>query len=120
MADRVRVALVGCGFFARNHLNSWKDLGADGVDLIAVCDIDPAKAEAAAKEFGVPHWYRDYGEMLANEKIDLLDIVTRMDTHRALVEQSIAARIAAIVQKPFAPAWADAVAMTEAAKRAGV
>jgi len=120
MADRVRVALVGCGFFARNHLNSWKDLGAEGVDLVAVCDIDPAKAEAAAKEFGVPHWYRDYGEMLANEKIDLLDIVTRMDTHRALVEQSIAAHIATIVQKPFAPAWADAVAMTEAAKRAGV
>jgi predicted dehydrogenase len=41
--------------------------------------------------------------MLAKEKIDLLDIVTRMDTHRRLVEKAIAKRVATIVQKPFAP-----------------
>lgn len=120
MPNRVRVALVGCGFFARNHLFSWKDLAAEGVDLVAVCDIDAAKAEAVAKEFGVPHWYSDFDAMLANEAIDLLDIVTRMDTHRRLVEAAIGRRIATIVQKPFAPGWADAVAMTKAAKDAGV
>ncbi|MBN8995877.1 MAG: Gfo/Idh/MocA family oxidoreductase [Rhizobiales bacterium] len=120
MARSVRVALVGCGFFARNHLFSWKDLAAEGADLVAVCDIDPAKAEAAAKEFGVAHWYSDYDAMLAAEQIDLLDIVTRMDTHRALVEKAIARGIATIVQKPFAPTWDDAVAMARAAERAGV
>ena len=120
MPDPVRVALVGCGFFARNHLFSWKDLAVEGAELVAVCDIDRGKAEAAAKEFGVPHAYSDFAEMLAKEKIDLLDIVTRMDTHRALVEKAIAARIATIVQKPFAPTWDDALAMTRAAERAGV
>lgn len=120
MAERVRVALVGCGFFARNHLFSWKDLAAEGVDLVAVCDIDPEKAKAAAAEFGVPRWYSDIDAMLANETIDLIDIVTRMDTHRALVEKTIARGIATIVQKPFAPAWDDAVAMTRAAGKAGV
>src|SRR5262249_23155123 len=49
MADRIGVAVVGCGFFAQNHLNAWRDLKRDGVELIAVCDIDRAKAEAAAK-----------------------------------------------------------------------
>lgn len=120
MTDPVRVALVGCGFFSGNHLHAWKDLGAEGAELVAVCDIDPAKAEAAAKEFGVPRWYRDFDEMLAAEQIDLLDIVTRMDTHRALVEKAVSAAIATIVQKPFAPNWDDALAMTQAAERAGV
>jgi len=121
MPDPVKVALVGCGFFSRNHLFSWTDLAREGeAELVAVCDIDPAKAGAAAKEFHVPNSYTDFDEMLAKEKIDLLDIVTRMDTHRRLVERAIAKRIATIVQKPFAPRWEDAVAMTRAADQAGV
>jgi predicted dehydrogenase len=120
MAEPVRVALVGCGFFARNHLYSWKDLAAEGVQIVAVCDIDPAKAKAAAEEFGVPHWYVNVDEMLDKEKIDLIDIITRMDTHRMMVEKTVGRGIATIVQKPFAPTWDDAVAMTGMAERAGV
>jgi predicted dehydrogenase len=120
MAEPVRLAIVGCGFFARNHLFSWKDLAPEGVELVAVCDIDPAKAKAAAEEFGVPHWYANVDEMLDKERIDLIDIVTRMDTHRMMVEKTIPRGIATIVQKPFAPAWDDAVAMTKMAETAGV
>jgi len=120
MAGTVRVAIVGCGFFARNHLFSWKDLAAEGVELVAVCDIDPAKARAAAEEFGVPHWYGNVDEMLDKEKIDLIDIITRMDTHRMMVEKTVGRGIATIVQKPFAPTWDDAVAMTRMAEKAGV
>ena len=36
MAEPVRVAIVGCGFFARNHLFSWKDLAPEGVELVEV------------------------------------------------------------------------------------
>lgn len=120
MTKPVRVALVGCGFFARNHLFAWNDLAGEGADLVAVCDIDPAKAEAAAKEFGVPNWYTDMDAMLASESIDLLDIATRMDTHTLLVGKAIDAGIATIVQKPFAPNWDEAVAMTKSAEAAGV
>src|SRR5690606_25267649 len=45
---------------------------------------------------------------------------TRQDTHRELAETAIAHRVAAIVQKPFAPTWEDATAIVEAAKKAGV
>jgi D-apiose dehydrogenase len=114
------VALIGCGFFAANHLHAWRDLAPEGANLVAVCDIDPAKAEAAAKRFGVPHWYTDAAEMFAAEKLDLVDIATRMDTHRALVELAVSHGIATIVQKPFAPVWEDCVAMVAAARKAGV
>ena len=115
MAETTNVALIGCGFFSTNHLHAWHDLAGDGARLIAVCDTDAAKAEAAAERFSVRHWYRDATEMLDNEDIDLVDIVTRMDTHRPLVEMTVGRGVATIVQKPFAPTWDDCVAMVDAA-----
>jgi predicted dehydrogenase len=120
MAERTGVAVVGCGFFAQNHLNAWRDLQREGVELIAVCDIDRAKAEAAAKNFNVPKAYTDLDEMLAKEKIGLIDIVTRVETHREQVLKTVAKGIPTIVQKPFGFDLGDCRAMTLAAKKAGV
>jgi predicted dehydrogenase len=120
MAARTSVAVIGCGFFARNHLHSWKDLEAEGADLVAVCDVDAGKAKAAAEAFGVPHWYTDAETMFRERELGLVDIVTRMDTHRALAERAIRHRVPTIVQKPFAPDWRDCVAMVEAAEKAGI
>ncbi|HWA47549.1 MAG TPA: Gfo/Idh/MocA family oxidoreductase [Dongiaceae bacterium] len=117
---RTSVAVIGCGFFAQNHLNSWKDLSAKGVDLVAVCDIDPAKAQAAAQRFSVPHWYTDAETMFYERKPDLVDIVTQVATHRALVERAIQHRAATIVQKPFGLNIDDCRAMAEAARKANL
>ena len=46
-----RGALIGCGFFARNHLHAWGLI--DGVEIVAVCDVDEAKARDYAEGFGV-------------------------------------------------------------------
>src|SRR4051812_13033929 len=124
MADRIGVAVVGCGFFAQNHLNAWRDLAKDGVELIAVCDIDPEKAKAAAEKFKVPHWYTDLDELLAKEKangsLGLIDIVTRVETHKEQVLKTVAKGIPTIVQKPFGFDLGDCRAMTLAARKAGV
>ena len=115
----MRIGLIGCGFFAQNHLNAWRDLSSEGAVLTSVCDIDPAKAKAAAAEFGAPRWYSDVVEMLDAEKLDLVDIVTRMDTHRAIVTETLARNIPTVVQKPFAPAIEECMAMAEMASKAG-
>jgi predicted dehydrogenase len=120
MADKIGVAVVGCGFFAQNHLNAWRDLARGGVALIAVCDIDAEKAKAAAKNFNVPHWYTDLDELLDMEKTGLIDIVTRVETHREQVLKTVAKGIPTIVQKPFGFDLGDCRAMTLAARKAGV
>jgi predicted dehydrogenase len=119
MARTIRVDLVGCGFYAGNHLHSWRDLADRGAEFTAVCDVDPAKAEKAGRDFGVPS-YTDADAMLSSERLDVVDIVTRQDTHRVLAECAIRHGVAAIVQKPFAPSWEDCVAIVEAAADAGV
>ncbi|WP_373504776.1 Gfo/Idh/MocA family protein [Aestuariivirga sp.] len=113
--DRVSVGMVGCGFYAQNHLHAWAALKPEGGILSAVCDRDAARAEAAGKTFGVP-WFTDMAQMLDTVKIDLVDIATRMDTHRELAAIAAARGIGAIVQKPFAPVWEECIAIVETAR----
>jgi predicted dehydrogenase len=114
-----RLALIGCGFYAQNHLHAWRDLRDEGVVLAAVCDQDADRAKKAGATFGVP-WYDDAGTMLAEIRPDLVDIATQMRGHRSLVELVAGHGIGFIVQKPLGPNWEDCVAMADAAARAGV
>ena len=116
----MRVAVIGCGFFAQNHLNGWRDLAARGVELIAVCDIDPRKAALAAKTFCAQRSYTDAKTMLDSEQLDFVDIVTQMDSHLEMVKLACARRIDIILQKPLAPDWSTAREVVETARRAGV
>ena len=116
----MRGALIGCGFFAQNHLNAWRDMRASGVELVAVCDADMKKADAAAAEFGVAHSYGDAAALLGSESLDFVDIATRMDSHRELVALAARHGVNVIVQKPLAPDWREAVDIVASAKTAGV
>jgi D-apiose dehydrogenase len=120
LAQSIGVAVIGCGFFAQNHLHAWQDLKAHGADLIAVCDIDAVKAKGAAERFNVPHWYTDLDALLATEKPTLVDIVTRVETHTEQVLKTVGKGIPTIVQKPFAPGLDGCRAMTLAARKANV
>ncbi len=114
-----RIGLIGCGFYAQNHLNAWADLKEKGAELVAVCDMDSEKAEAAGKKFEVP-FYRDVDQMLDTGGIDLLDVVTQMDSHGILSAKAAERKIATILQKPLAPNIDEAIAIVENAERQGV
>jgi D-apiose dehydrogenase len=116
MKRKTRVAVIGCGFFAQNHLHAWRDLAAEGVELVGVCDHDETKATAASKTFATS-CFTSVTKMLDAEKPDLVDVITRMDTHVELCADLAERRIAAIVQKPLAPTWANCLTMAENAKR---
>lgn len=112
-----RGALIGCGFFARNHMHGWAQ--ADGAGIVAVCDRDPARAEDFARAFGVASVHTDAAAMLDEIGPDFVDIATTVETHRPLVELALGHGALTICQKPFAETWADGLAMVEAAERAG-
>jgi len=118
MPALLRVAVIGCGYFATNHLNAWRRL--PGVELAGVCDIDAGKAQRAAERFGAAHWFTDAGAMLDVARPDFVDIVTTMPSHRDLVALCASRRLPTIVQKPFGPTFADCLAMVEACEKAGV
>jgi D-apiose dehydrogenase len=115
MGER-RGVLIGCGFFARNHMQAWA--GIAGLRIVGVCDTDPTKAAAFARDFGAKA-YTDAAAMLLAERPDFADIATTVASHRTLVE--LAARHARLVicQKPFAETYADGAAMVAACAATG-
>jgi len=113
----VRVAVIGAGYFARFHHQAWQAL--PGAELAAICDRDLDKARAAAADVGGVPVFADTGAMLAEIRPTLVDIATPPDSHLALVEACAGAGVTLICQKLLAPDHAAAVAVAEAAERAG-
>ena len=115
MTEPIRVAMVGCGFFAQNHLNAWHHLRSFGAELVAVCDIDRVKADAAANAFSAPAFY-SVEKMLDVVKPDAVDIATRMQTHKALFTMMSERGVPSIMQKPLAPSWQECQEIAELAR----
>jgi predicted dehydrogenase len=114
----LRGALIGCGFFAVNHLHGWRDV--TGAEIVAICDTSAERLNSVGDQFGIAARYRDAAEMLARETIDFVDIATTAPSHRALAELAARHGRGVICQKPFAPALDDAKAIVADCGKAGV
>jgi predicted dehydrogenase len=113
-----RGVLVGCGFFAPNHLHAWRSI--PNVSIVAVCDIDIEKARALGLAFNISRIYDDVSRLLNEEEIDFVDVVTTARTHREIVARAARHKTAVICQKPFAESLEDADAMVSACREARV
>jgi predicted dehydrogenase len=114
----LRVGVIGCGFFAENHLAAWTVV--EGVSLSAVCDLDIAKARSAAQKHGASHLYTSAIDLMDSGNVDFVDIATTMRSHAELVGLAAARGIPVIVQKPLAPTYAECVSIIETCKAANV
>lgn len=114
----LRGALVGCGFFARNHLHAWREI--PDVRIEAVCDVDLERARQFARDFGIERAYNSIEPLLEDGEFDFVDLVTPPHTHRELVERVASAGRPVICQKPLAPTLEDGRAMVAACRKAGV
>ena len=117
MSD-LRFGIIGAGFWAPYQLAGWRTVG--GVRCAAVCDRVRDRAEALARSAGGAAVYESAEEMVARERLDFLEVVSDVGSHRRFVELAAARGIAAISQKPMAPSLEDAEAMVAAARAAGI
>jgi predicted dehydrogenase len=118
MAETLRIAVIGAGFFARFHLEAWHRV--PGVTLVAVCDRDPEALASAAESGNHVRAYTDAREMLNAEELHLVDIATPPTTHLPLVTEIARRRLNGICQKPLAPGYEEARRLVEVAEEAGI
>lgn len=118
MTAPLQGALIGCGFFAINQLEAWREL--EDAEIVAICDRDVSRLATVGERFGIAARYTDAAAMFAAHRLDFVDIATTPPSHRALVELAAARGVPMICQKPIAPGLADARAMVAAAAGAGV
>jgi len=89
-------------------------------ELIAVSRARADLAASFAAEFGVPRWYADWRELIADPDIDAVYIATPVNLH---AEQTIAAAGAGrhvLCEKPMALSVAECDRMIDACRSAGV
>ena len=120
MSKVYRVGIVGCGGIANGkHLPSLSKLS--NVKLSAFCDIVPERAEEAAAKYGIDgaKVYADYREMLKEEQLDIVHVLTPNDSHAEISIAALEAGNHVMCEKPMTKSAADARKMVEAAKRTG-
>ena len=111
------VGIIGCGAIIGQYLASFRRL--DQVTLVAVADLDPARARAVAESYeGVRALSVD--ELLAAEDIDLVLNLTVPAAHAEVALKAIAAGKHVYGEKPLAATTAEAREVLDAAREAGV
>jgi UDP-N-acetyl-2-amino-2-deoxyglucuronate dehydrogenase len=109
----VKFALVGCGRIAKRHSELLGYNKIKGASLTAVCDIVEEKAKAIGEKFNIPY-YTDMDEMMQEENIDVVSVLTESGNHAKHVINLAKYGKHIIVEKPMALTLNDADAMIKA------
>jgi len=120
---KLRGAIIGAGNIAlRGHVPQWTgdDALAQEVEIVAVADLSAVNLAAAVQALPRIRSYAHADELLANEALDFCDICTPPFTHRPLVEAAAARGLHVLCEKPIAPTLADAEAIAQAVRTAGI
>jgi predicted dehydrogenase len=91
--------------------------GCPQARLEAVCDIDAATAEAAARKWKAGKWYTDYRVMLEKSKLDAVVIATPTNVHRNQAVAAAKAGVHVVVEKPLAVTNTEAWDIVHACQR---
>lgn len=95
--------IVGCGAIAREHLRVLRNIPE--VEVAAVCDLSPARAEAAAERFKVERWDTDYRKLLDELQPNLVHIATPPLSHFAIASECLENGFNVFCEKPITPTY---------------
>ena len=113
--NAIRTAILGYGRSGSTMHAGAVEKNPD-MEMVAVCDVDEARRMEAKERFACA-LYADYREMLAQERLDLVCVITRSDQHCDMTCDCLEAGVAVLVTKPWAVSEAEARRMVETAAR---
>lgn len=112
MASGLKTAVIGAGRMGAHHARIYSQL--PDVELVAVCDIDSARAQKLAGQVGVSA-VTDAADLLG--RVDAVTIAVPTVRHAEVAGPFLTAGVAALIEKPIAPDSETAAAMLEQARR---
>ncbi len=115
-ANQLRVAVVGAGYWGPNLVRNFR--GAPDWDLVAVCDLDEARARKVIGSRSTVEVETTLERLLARDDIDAVAIATPARTHAPIALAAIAAGKHVVVEKPLADTPEAAEQMVRAARLA--
>lgn len=119
MKSKVKVCLIGCGRAGMIHARSYSGNVKDA-ELVAICDPSEENLKAALEEVDVRYVYRDYKEVMKNDEIDAVIVVTPTKFHHEVVIAAANAGKHVFCEKPMAIDEEECDDMIRACKENGV
>jgi predicted dehydrogenase len=115
MTRRLRVAVVGLGVGVQ-HVHAYA-ARPDLFEIAALCDLDAGRMAQIGADHGIRRQITDFGQMLADGGLDVVNICTPPNTHFDLITQALAAGVHVVCEKPLVGSLADCdrLAVAEAA-----
>lgn len=116
----MRYALIGCGRISVNHIAAAL---ANGLDIVAICDLDSSKMSYLIEKFNLSEQtkcYNDYNDMLASENIELVAVATESGRHAKIALDCLKSGCNVIIEKPIALSMSDAEQIVEMSKKNGL
>lgn len=111
--DKIKFGLIGCGRVSENHLGALTS-GNIPTELVAVTDLDSAKAQAKGEKYHIP-WYTDYHKMIAEHpEIQIINVAVPTGYHAQVVVDLARYGKHIVVEKPMALRVEDCQQMIDA------
>jgi len=112
---KLGVAVIGTGFWGRNHARVFKEL--EETELLAICDIDPTRAKTVAAQFGAKP-YTSASRMLKNKNIQAVSVCTWSTSLSKEALKALNAGKHVLVEKPMAANTKQAERLLQTAEKA--
>ena len=112
----MRYALIGCGRISPNHIVAAQ---RNELEIVALCDMYEENIEDKIKKFDLSpniKCYKDYKEMLNNERLELVAIATESGKHAQIALDCMDYGCNLIIEKPIALSLEDADKIINKAK----
>ena len=119
-SKKIKIGIIGTGWIAEAHVMCYKNM--EDVEIVAMADLIPGKAEAFAKRFEIEgcRFYSSDEELLANEKdLDGVSICTYNCQHAPCAIHALNAGVNVMLEKPFTVTLDEAVEVMKAEKASG-
>lgn len=116
----VKIGIIGCGGIANNkHMPAYK--ANKSAEMVAFCDIVPERAEKACAKYGSEgaKTYVDYKELLKDESIDAVLVLTHNSEHCRITVDALNAGKHVLCEKPMAMNYEETQKMIEARDKSG-
>lgn len=111
----IHMGVVGAGIWGENHIQIYQD--HPFAEVVAICDQQVEKAQALANKYGIPSYYQDYQEMMCDETIDAVAIVTPDFAHTDIAICAANHKKHMLIEKPLATKQEDVLCILEAVKQ---
>jgi predicted dehydrogenase len=117
----LNIAMVGSGFIGKAHSNAFRQVGhffdsPYKLHLKALCGRSPAKAEAAAAQWGWDETATDWRQVVGRKDIDVVDIAVPNALHAPIAIAAAEAGKIVWCEKPLATSLSEAEKMAAAAR----